>query len=287
MSFAKCHNYSGCLIAYRGEEIQVAPGAPMVCPECGHTLTTVPPATSKLWAYVPWAVLALVLGAGFVVARPYLSQIISRLHTTVATPAPESDGGEGPATPAPVPQKTGGTQMNQPGPTPAEPPGNVSRPDRIDTSLTKAENKRARDEVLKRIDLMPTISESNKDRLYNAVERARGMGLILTIPFASGKTTLGNPEIQQLKTELEKPEMRKLRDDPTAVFVILGYADPKGDEKKNLEISQKRADAVLEVMRDRCGVINVMHSVAMGGQKLLDAKNLEKNRVVELWIAQP
>jgi hypothetical protein len=40
-------------------------------------------------------------------------------------------------------------------------------------------------------------------------------------------------------------------------------------------------------MRDKCGVDNLMHAVAMGGSKLLDAQNLEKNRVVEVWAVLP
>jgi hypothetical protein len=52
-----------------------------------------------------------------------------------------------------------------------------------------------------------------------------------------------------LKSQLEGPELRRLRDDPTAVFVVLGYADPKGDLQKNLAISQTRADRC----SPRCG----------------------------------
>ena len=48
-----------------------------------------------------------------------------------------------------------------------------------------------------------------------------------------------------------------------------------------------RAESVLEAMRDKCGVNNVMHSVAMGGSTLLDANNLERNRVVEVWAVLP
>ncbi len=144
-----------------------------------------------------------------------------------------------------------------------------------------------REEVLKRIDLMPNISDANKDKLYNSVQRARSMGLLLTIPFESGRIALTPAQIQELKSELEKPDIAKLRDDPTAVFVILGYADPKGDEKKNLDVSQKRADLVLQTMRDKCGVANVMHSVAMGGQKIVDSAHLEKNRIAEVWAVLP
>jgi outer membrane protein OmpA-like peptidoglycan-associated protein len=134
---------------------------------------------------------------------------------------------------------------------------------------------------------MPNVSSSDKDKLYSAVEKARSMGQILTIPFNSGKTDLSANDIQQLKTELEKPEVMALRGDPTAVFVILGYADPKGDPKKNISISQARADTVLKAMRDKCDVKNIMHPVPMGGSKLLDAQNLEKNRIVEIWVVLP
>lgn len=153
--------------------------------------------------------------------------------------------------------------------------------------MTKTENKAVKAEVLTRIDLMPNVSSSNKDKLYQAVERARSMGKILTIPFGSGKVELATADVDALKVELGKPELAKLRDDPTAVFVILGYADPKGDPKKNIAFSQARADAVLRAMRDKLGVINVMHTVAMGGSKLLDAQNLEKNRIVEIWTVLP
>ena len=154
-------------------------------------------------------------------------------------------------------------------------------------NLAKTENQEVKEEVLKRIDLMPNVSSGNKDKLYNSVERARSMGKILTIPFGSGKITLGAAEAQALKEELEKAEIMKLREDPTAVFVILGYADPKGDEKKNVALSQARADAVLDVMRDKAGLNNVMHSVAMGGSTLVDTKDLEKNRIVEIWAVLP
>jgi hypothetical protein len=44
---------------------------------------------------------------------------------------------------------------------------------------------------------------------------------------------------------------------------------------------------VLKAMRDHCEVINVMHTVGMGGSKLVDAQNLEKNRIVEVWAVLP
>jgi outer membrane protein OmpA-like peptidoglycan-associated protein len=232
---------------------------------------------------VTWIIVLGLLGGGIWFGRPYFSKLIP---SNPATPAPNHTSVTPPTPAPPGPKLTTPKPVVTPTPEP-EIVAAITRPERIDLDLAKRENKQAQDEVLRRIDLMPTISPTNKDKLYASVHRARSMGLVLTIPFAAGKTTLTPPELLELKTELEKPEIMNLRDDPTAVFVVLGYADSTGDEHKNLDISQRRADSVLEAMRDKCTVANVMHSVAMGGQKLLDARSLERNRVVEVWAVLP
>ena len=64
----------------------------------------------------------------------------------------------------------------------------VAAPAKIDLDVTTKENKSVKAEVLNRVDLMPRSRNPNKDKLYSAVERARSMGIVLTIPFASGKS---------------------------------------------------------------------------------------------------
>lgn len=276
---AKCHNYSGCLQAYRGEEIEIEPGAALVCPECGKAVTTVKSPGVRI-ARVAGAILlvAALLVGGFFAYRYFTRPTVPKTAsaTPAATPRPD-EGGRGTAAP---PFRARAEQV-------AEPPATVIAPAKIDLNVAQSENKQVKRDVLARIDVMPNVSQQNKDKLYNSVERAQRMGKVLTIPFTSGRTSLGAADLEALKTQLQSPEMMKLRDVPTAVFVVLGYADPKGNEKKNLEFSQARADAVLTAMRDKCGVVNVMHAVAMGGSTLLDAQNLEKNRIVEVWAVLP
>ncbi len=292
--YGKCQNFSGCLLAYRGEETEVDNDQPFICAECGKPLTEVGSPSAMWMRYVYGLVGVVVIGAAVVFAVPSLrSKVLGSkapaAEEVAATPeaSPEPVASTTPPPPvATIPDPTFPTPPET-AVTESEPPRFVTSPERIDLDVTKTENKAVKDEVLTRIDLMPNVSESNKDKLYQAVERARSMGKILTIPFASGKTELSAADIEALRTELAKPELAKLRDDPTAVFVILGYADPKGDAKKNLAYSQSRADAVLKAMRDRLGVINVMHTIGMGGSKLLDAQNLEKNRIVEIWAVLP
>jgi len=280
---AKCHNYAGCLLAYRGDEIEIADGTPMVCPECGKPVAPVKGAGGAIGKSLPLVIAVIVIGAVAFFGVPIITKWLQNKEAgdpAKAEVVPANSGTTAVSTTAPS-----GTQTTPP-PT-AEPAGNAKAVQNIDLDLAKEENKQVKQEVLQRIDLMPNISETNKDKLYNSVERARSMGKVLVVPFSSGKNTLGPAETQALKSELESPEIMKLRDDPTAVFVILGYADTKGDPKKNLGISQARADAVLEAMRDKAGISNVMHSVAMGGSTILDSKDLEKNRIAEVWAVLP
>lgn len=307
--FGKCQNLAGCLLAYRGEEIEVEKGQPFICPECGKPLAGAKPPSAMWMAYVYGLLGVAVLGGIAFFAFPQLRGLI-QLHKHEkgeATPPPvvvddqkkETDSST-PATTGNDTASTTSTATNSTTSTTSETnkgadntsptTGEAQKmiaPTKIDLDVSRGENKDVRNEVLTRIDLMPGITQGNKDKLYQSVDRARSMGKVLTVPFGSGRTELSGADIQSLKTELEKPEVAGLRADPTAVFVILGYADPKGDPKKNIAISQSRADSVQRAMKEKCGISNVMHSVAMGGSKLLDSQKLEKNRIVEIWAVLP
>lgn len=278
---AKCHNYSGCLLAYRGQEISLDGGAALVCPECGKPVTPLETAASKLLR--PLAVLC-VLAA--IAAGAYLWMRDGKPGTTAAssTPAPAVVAPAPPTTPAA--DAPAAPELPSPAKKEAPPPEKVVTVP-LDFNPAKAENKNVKAEVLARIDLMPNLTKESKDKLYHSVERTRSMAKVLTIPFGSGKTALAAADLEALRSALETPEIRALRDDPTAVFVILGYADSRGHEQKNLTVSQQRADGVLATMREKCNVLNVMHAVAMGSSTLLDAQNLEKNRIAEVWAILP
>jgi len=270
----KCENISGCLLAYRGEFLEVPDGQPFVCTECSKPLLEI---KSQRNPWIFFLLGLLVLGAVAVIGGGLLPGMRDSGKASAGLPD---------STSFPPALPLGATPVPGAEPAAAEPPPAVAMPAQIDLDVSKAENKKVKDEVLTRVDLMP-ISQQKKDQLYNSVERARQMGKVLTVPFGKGLTTLSATDVQAMKTALEKPELARLRDDPTAVFVILGFADPKGDPKKNLQFSQQRADAVLAAMRDKCGIFNVLHSVAMGGSTLVDAQNLEKNRIVEVWTVLP
>jgi outer membrane protein OmpA-like peptidoglycan-associated protein len=292
--YGKCQNFSGCLLAYRGEETEVDADQPFICAECGKPLAEVGSPSTMWMRYVYIVVGVAVLGGGLVFAIPSLRQ---KVFKPKKADAAEVQQGTSSSTQTENPTTTETTTTSPPSTTTtetppvdntpvAEPPKFVTSPERINMDVTTQENKSVKTEVLDRVDQMP-VSQGDKDKLYAAVEKARSMGKILTIPFGSGKSELSPADLNALKTELEKPEIQSLRDNTLAVFVILGYADPKGDKAKNLIISRNRADSVQKSMRDTLGVKNLMYTMGMGGSKLVDAQNLEKNRIVEIWAVLP
>jgi outer membrane protein OmpA-like peptidoglycan-associated protein len=151
----------------------------------------------------------------------------------------------------------------------------------------RVEQDQVRQEVLKRIDLMRGLSNADKDKLYVQVERARGFTKIGIIRFTQGGTIPAAAETAGLVTSLNEPGLRKLLADPTAILIMVGYADKQGEEAKNLEISRGRAENVVAALKEKTELVNIMHAVGMGGQDLFDQSNLEKNRLVEVWAVQP
>lgn len=206
--------------------------------------------------------------------------------TPSPTPAPTPEEGFAgvPDTATPAPAATAAPAAP---PVQAEPVGQVEAPTTVNMDVTNAENELVKREVLSRIDVMPNLAPEEKDKLYVQVERARGMGKIVTIPFSSGKKTVGATELAALKETAKLPQIQKYAEDPTVVFVVLGFADKKGDPKGNQEISMERAESVVKALKERCGVMNLSHAVGMGGSEMFDAKNFDKNRVVEVWAVLP
>ena len=82
--------------------------------------------------------------------------------------------------------------------------------------------------------------------------------------------------IPSLISELERPALLKICDE----IAQAPYLD-------TVLISLDRADSVVRTLKERLGVMNVVHAVGMGSSEMFDAQNLDKNRVVEVWAVLP
>jgi flagellar motor protein MotB len=233
-----------------------------------------------VWVVVAMAVFFAVGGLGisaFILVKALAGKkaapALNDSSTNNAEPAPSLPGREDADTGLdhPEPAPTSGRTIS---PLPVA----ISDPD---------EEERTRREVLVRIDLMPSLTNDEKDKLYVQVERAEGFKKIATIPFAEHSTIAGATQTDALIKILHEPGIGQLLSDPTVLLFVVGYADQRGDPAKNLEISRDRAESVVKALKKKMEIANVVHAVAMGGQDLFDRADAKKNSVVEVWAAQP
>ena len=279
----KCTNYSGCKLAYRNEKITVVT-KDFRCPECGSALEPIgPPKRSSYTLIISICVAAvLLLAIGAILwtlsapqkRHPVVVELTGTptpMATTVETPEPT-------ATPTSIPTPT-------PSPTQAPTPEVASTPENLD--LTGADLEEVKKGILKRIELQPTASRAQKDKAYAIVQNAKGMGRIVIISFATAITTLPAQDIASIQSQVAQPRVQKLLEEPTLVLVILGYADKQGNDQRNIDLSFGRAQTVADILRNKCGILNLMYPIPMGGTDLFDQHEFSKNRVVEVWAIKP
>ena len=277
----KCTNYSGCKLAYRNEKITVVT-KDFRCPECGSPLESLGPKRTVSPILVLSIGVATVLILAIAAILWTLSSSPKRVTKVVElTPAPTP-------TPAPTAAPTPTPSLT---PTPTPTPGQASTPEPTNTpenlDLTGAAFDDVKREIIKRIEIQPTATQPQKERAYAMIDKAKGMGRIALIKFDSASSNLRPQDVADVLAQVADPKVQKRLEDPTLVLVILGYADLQGNDQSNIELSRRRAQAVLDILRDKGGVANLMYPIPMGGSDLFDKREFSKNRVVEVWAVRP
>lgn len=140
----------------------------------------------------------------------------------------------------------------------------------------------------RRIDEAPgeVYSDEDKQRVREAIRRAKRLTRVATLQFGTGSTALGGNEKGRLKKALLTPEAETLLSDPQAVFFILGFADSTGTSDLNRTVSQKRASGVADVLKGY-KIPNTSYSVGIGSTTLLSTEKQSRNRAAEVWIVLP
>lgn len=269
--YGRCKNRGHCSIADSHQSVIIPANG--LCPQCSKPLSSDMSRSSlKL---VPLIIILALLGAGGYFVYDNFFRPPGTGGNTTGNPTPP------PATPRP--NTTLPPAETPPANVAAEPARAVEKPN----YKLENENEKARQDVIKRIDQMPNLSPDQKNKLYSSVDRARGMGAVLIVPYGDGRKTLSPNEGQILVNALQSPGIKKLTEDPTLVFVVLGYTDKKGDSKAQEKISIDRAENVVALMREKGGVSNVMYPVGMGSAEILNKENVPSNRLVEVWAVFP
>lgn len=282
----KCTNYSGCTLAYRNEKIVVVT-KDFHCPECGSQLEAIGPKEKPSYLWIVFtcvgAVLLLAIGA---VIWTLLSPPQRHAKGTLELPPTPAPTVAPTPTPVPTPAPTP-TPISTPAPTPAPTATPAPSVGALNLDLTGQDFAQVKQGILKRIEMQPTHTQTEKDRVYQLVERAKGMGRIVVISFATANINLPPQDIASVQNQISQPRVRKVLEDPTVLLVVLGYADKQGSDQKNIDLSLGRAQTVTQILKDKCGVLNIMYPIPMGGTEMFDQRQFAKNRIVEVWAVAP
>ena len=109
-----------------------------------------------------------------------------------------------------------------------------------------------------------------------------------SIYFDSGKAGLRDEGVNDLD-EIA----RALKADPNAVVELLGFADPRGTDRYNYQLSRERVDAVIRHLVQRHGIdVRRIHAVGMGKVTAISGAKasktaLAKSRRVDIRLLAP
>ncbi len=140
-----------------------------------------------------------------------------------------------------------------------------------------------------RIDEAPVemYSDKAKAKVREGLKSAKRIFKVHTVFFEKGGAITQDKDVEQLTKALEASTLQDAAADPRAVFFVLGFADKSGAADTNKKLSTSRADAVIGLLRDKCGVLNLTYPVAVGSTEIVAPENKEKNRAAEVWLVLP
>ncbi|MFZ4764031.1 MAG: hypothetical protein ACOYMN_03680 [Roseimicrobium sp.] len=176
--------------------------------------------------------------------------------------------------------------------TPAEPMGAeapaVPEPVR-EVAAASAEGAALVADATARVEEAPSelYSDKAKAKVREGLSNARRIFKVHTVFFEKGGAVTQAKDVQHLKSALETQSLQDVMADPRAVFFVLGFADKTGAPDTNKKLSIARADAIIGLLRDDCGVLNFTYPVAVGSTELVAPANKEKNRAAEVWLVLP
>lgn len=130
-------------------------------------------------------------------------------------------------------------------------------------------------------------SDKAKAKVREGLKSAKRIFKVHTVYFEKGGAITQDKDVDQLTKALEAQPLQDAMSDPRAVFFVLGFADKSGAADTNKKLSTSRADAVIGLLRDKCGVLNLTYPVAVGSTEIVAPENKEKNRAAEVWLVLP
>lgn len=115
--------------------------------------------------------------------------------------------------------------------------------------------------------------------ITSGMSGAMAEAFLPTVHFAFNSATVTSANEQRLATIA-----RIMKNDDNVTFKVVGHADPVGSEKYNLNLSERRAKAVVKILVNSFGIDEGRFEVVGAGEGELMAENNMINRRVEFKL---
>jgi len=184
--------------------------------------------------------------------------------------------------PPPKPQIVTGSGLDDNAPRPASEPVHEISP-------TSPEGAALLKDADARIEEAPNdlYSEKAKAKVREGLKMARRIFKVYTVYFEKGGASPEAKDKTALSNALQEKSLVDSMGDPRTLFFVLGFADKSGDPQVNKKLSAGRADAVVNVLKNDCGLLNLIYPVSIGSSELVSPGNQNKNRAAEVWMVLP
>ena len=113
------------------------------------------------------------------------------------------------------------------------------------------------------------------------------MTKLLTFRFEPGRPKLSLDEEATIRSRTLSPQFQEVGHEPTATLVVVGYIDRGADSRENEKIAFRRAQLLVDLLRDKCGVTAALQATTCDINKLPAGQQRDKQCVVEVWMVNP
>ena len=114
-----------------------------------------------------------------------------------------------------------------------------------------------------------------------------GMTKLLAFRFEPGRPKLSLDEEAAIRSRTASPQFQEVGHEPTATLVVVGYIDRGADSRENEKVAFRRAQLLVDLLRDRCGVTAALQAMTCDINKLPASQQRDKQCVVEVWMVNP
>ena len=131
----------------------------------------------------------------------------------------------------------------------------------------------------------PVLGDNPDRNSSESVASIHGMSKLLAFHFDEGRPRMSPEQEAAIRAQVLLADPRRVLHEPSTTVIVAGYVDHSVDRHRSRQIAFRRAQIIVDLLRDRCGVEAATQVVTQPVKNLPTAEQQGKERLVEVWFA--